>query len=422
MGVGGRVWETELRKDGRSSVTTDTESAYAWVRLGIAVLLSTLGGISLWSVVVVLPAVQAEFAVDRAAASLPYAVTMIGFAVGGVLMGRMADRFGIMLPALIGAVALSVGYVAAGYATSLWQFALVHGLLIALFGGAATFGPIVVDTSHWFTRHRGIAVAIAASGNYLAGTVWPPIVQHFVQTVGWRHTHIGIGVLCAVTMIPLALALHRRAPENHLGATAPMAAPAHTTLGLSPTSLQMLLSIAGFACCVVMSMPQVHIVAYCSDLGYGVTRGAEMLSLMLGLGIVSRVGSGFVADRFGGLPTLLIGSAAQMLALLLYLGFSSLPSLYVISGLFGLFQGGIVPSYAIIIREYLPAREAGMRFGMVIMATLFGMAFGGWISGAIFDATGSYSAAFANGALWNLLNLCIAVALLTRGARRTAPA
>ncbi len=403
-------------------MTTGSESAYAWMRLGISVLLSTLGGISLWSVVVVLPAVQAEFAVDRAAASLPYTLTMVGFAVGGVLMGRLADRFGVMLPALVGAVALSIGYVAAGYATSLWQFALAHGLLIALFGGAATFGPIVADTSLWFSRHRGIAVAIAASGNYLAGTVWPPFVQHFVQTVGWRQTHIGIGVLCAVTMIPLALALHRRPPAHRFDTGAPLARQSHTTLGLSPAALQVLLSIAGFACCVAMSMPQVHIVAYCSDLGYGVTRGAEMLSLMLGLGIVSRIGSGFFADRFGGLPTLLAGSAAQMLALLLYLGFSSLFSLYVISALFGLFQGGIVPSYAIIIREYLPAREAGMRFGMVIMATLFGMAFGGWISGMIFDATGSYSAAFANGALWNLLNLCIAVALLTRGVRRTAPA
>jgi MFS family permease len=171
-----------------------------------------------------------------------------------------------------------------------------------------------------------------------------------------------------------------------------------------------------------MSMPQVHIVAYCSDLGYGVNRGAEMLSLMLALGIVSRVGSGFVADRIGGLPTLLLGSIGQMLALLLYLGFSSLFSLYAVSALFGLVQGGIVPSYALVIREYLPAREAGMRFGVVIMATLFGMAFGGWISGVIFDATGSYSAAFANGALWNLLNACIALALLTRSARRIAAA
>jgi MFS family permease len=404
------------------TAATEPESAYAWVRLGISVLLSTLGGISLWSVVVVLPAVQAEFGVDRAAASLPYTLTMIGFAIGGVLMGRMADRFGVMVPALVGAVALSIGYVAAGYATSLWQFALAHGLLIAMFGGAATFGPIVADTSHWFTRRRGIAVAIAASGNYLAGAVWPPFVQHFVQTIGWRPTHVGIGLLCAVTMVPLALALHRRPPAHRLDAAGAFVSPARATLGMSPVALQVLLSIAGFACCVAMSMPQVHIVAYCSDLGYGVTHGAEMLSLMLGLGIVSRVGSGFFADRFGGLPTLLLGSAAQMLALLLYLGFSGLASLYVISALFGLVQGGIVPSYAMIIREYLPAREAGMRFGMVIMATLFGMAFGGWISGVIFDATGSYSAAFANGALWNLLNLCIAVALLTRGARRMAPA
>ena len=395
---------------------TDPESAYAWLRLGICAVLSTLGGISLWSVVVVLPAVQAEFGVDRATAALPYTLTMIGFAIGGVAMGRLADRFGIMLPALIGAVALSLGYIAAAKATTLWQFALAHGLLIASLGGAASFGPVVTDISHWFSRRRGIAVAIAASGNYLAGTIWPPLVQHFVQTIGWRQTHVGIGVVCAVTMIPLALALHRKPPAQQ--ATMQQAMRVRATLGMSPATLQVALSIAGFCCCVAMSMPQVHIVAYCGDLGYGVTRGAEMLSLMLGLGIISRVGTGFVADRIGGLPTLLLGSIGQMLALLLYLGFSGLGSLYAVSALFGLVQGGIVPSYAIVIREYLPAREAGMRFGVVIMATLFGMAFGGWISGVIFDVTGSYRAAFANGALWNLLNACIAVALLTRASRR----
>jgi MFS family permease len=403
-------------------VTTDAgaESAYAWLRLAICVLLSTLGGISLWSVVVVLPAVQTEFGVDRATASLPYTLTMVGFGVGGVAMGRMADRFGIMLPALIGAAALSLGYIAAASATTLWQFALAHGLLIAMFGGAATFGPMVADISHWFTRRRGIAVAIAASGNYLAGTIWPPLVQHFVQTIGWRQTHLGIGVICAVTMIPLALMLRRRPPAQP--AATRQALRTQASLGLSPAMLQVVLAVAGFCCCVAMSMPQVHIVAYCGDLGYGVARGAEMLSLMLGLGIVSRVGSGVIADRIGGLPTLLLGSVGQMLALLLYLGASGMASLYAISALFGLVQGGIVPSYAVVIREYLPAREAGMRFGVVIMATLLGMAFGGWISGVIFDVTGSYRAAFANGALWNLFNACIALALLTRGARRVAPA
>jgi MFS family permease len=223
-------------------------------------------------------------------------------------------------------------------------------------------------------------------------------------------------------MIPLALVLRGRPPAYALSSTRQFATAAQGSLGLSPGALQMLLGIAGFACCVAMSMPQVHIVAYCGDLGYGVERGAQMLSLMLGLGIISRIGSGFIADRIGGVRTLLLGSLAQMLALLLYLGFSGLTSLYVISALFGLFQGGIVPSYAIIVREYFPAREAGMRFGIVIMATLFGMAFGGWISGVIFDVTGSYNAAFANGVLWNLLNACIALALLTRSARRVAHA
>ena len=407
-----------IRQTGRSPAAVP-ESAYAWLRLALSVLLSTIGGISLWSVVVVLPAVQAEFHIDRAAASLPYTCTMIGFALGGVVMGRLADRFGILLPALIGAIALSLGYVAAAASSTLWQFAAAHGLLVGL-GGAASFSPIVADISHWFTRRRGIAVAIAASGNYLAGTVWPPVVQHFVQTIGWRQTHVGIGVLCALTMVPLAFALRRRpAPDEH---SSVRSTPAQSSLGISPGALQAILAVAGFCCCVAMAMPQVHIVAYCGDLGYGTGRGAEMLSLMLGLGIISRVGSGFVADRIGGLPTLLLGSVGQMLALLLYLGFTALAPLYAISALFGLVQGGIIPSYAIVIREYLPAREAGMRFGIVIMATLFGMAFGGWISGVIFDVTGSYRAAFANGALRNLLNACIALALLTRGARRIAPA
>jgi len=195
------------------------------------------------------------------------------------------------------------------------------------------------------------------------------------------------------------------------------------TLGLSPNALMALLALAGVACCVAMSMPQVHIVAYCGDLGYGVARGAEMLSLMLGFGIVSRVASGFVADRIGGVATLLIGSVLQGVALLLYLLFDGLASLYVISALFGLFQGGIVPMYAVIVRAYFPPRLTGTLVGIVIMATIAGMALGGWLSGAIFDHTGSYWQAFAHGLAWNLLNGTIAVFLLMRARRlRLAPA
>jgi MFS family permease len=195
------------------------------------------------------------------------------------------------------------------------------------------------------------------------------------------------------------------------------------TLGLSPTALMVLLSVAGVACCVAMSMPQVHIVAYCTDLGYGPARGAEMLSAMLGFGIISRIASGFIADRIGGLWTMLLGSALQGVALLLYLLFNGLTSLYVISALFGLFQGGIVPSYAIIIREYFPAREAGSRVSLVLMSSVLGMALGGWVSGEIYDLTRSYQAAFLNGIAWNLINMSIAVWLLIGKSRgRTPPA
>jgi MFS family permease len=397
-----------------------TESPYAWMRLAVTLLLSTIGGVGMWSVVVALPAVQSEFGAARADASLSYTATMIGFGFSGILMGRLSDRFGVIVPVIVGTVAMAAGYTAAGFAGSLSQYTVAQGMLIGV-GSSATFAPLLAHTSLWFTRRRGIAVAIFASGNYLAGTIWPPIVQHFIASAGWRDTYFGIGAFCAATMLPLALLLRRPPPliEIEPGGVRARARPAHG-LGLSSRALQTLLVIAGLSCCVAMSMPQVHLVAYCGDLGYGAARGAQMLSLMLACGIVSRLTFGFICDRIGGLRTLLLGSSLQCVALLLFLPFDGLVSLYVISALFGLFQGGIVPSYAIIVREYFPPTEAGARVGTVIMATLFGMALGGWMSGAIFDLTGSYKAAFLNGTLWNLVNLSIALSLLKRSLKRSS--
>ena len=396
----------------------EAESSYAWGRLAAALALSTLGGVGMWSVVVVLPTVQAEFGVARADASLPYTLTMILFGLGGILMGRLSDRFGIVVPVITGTLALGLGYLVAGSSAGIGQYTLVQGFLIGV-GTSATFAPLLADTSHWFTRRRGIAVAIFACGNYLAGAIWPPVVQHFTETVGWRQTYFGIGLFCLAAMLPLALVLRRKPPLHETilpGSSA--SARAERPLGLSPGALLALLSIAGFACCVAMSMPQVHLVAYCADLGYGPARGAQMLSLMLACGIVSRLTFGWICDRIGGLRTLLVGSGLQGVALLLFLPFDGLVSLYVVSALFGLFQGGIVPSYAIIVREYFSPKEAGARVATIITATLFGMALGGWMSGAVFDLTGSYRAAFANGLLWNLLNMSIAGWLLWRSGFR----
>jgi MFS family permease len=404
----------------RTSVTA--ESRYAWWRLVVSLALSTIGGVGMWSVVVALPAVQAEFAVARGEASLPYTMTMVGFGLASIGLGRLADRFGIIVPVIVGAVAMILGYFAAASATSLWWYALAQGVLIGA-GSAATFAPLLAHVSLWFTRRRGIAVAVFASGNYLAGTVWPPVVQHFIASSGWRSTYFGIAVFCAATMLPLALLLQRPAPITELPLSGVARRPAVVhELGLSSRALLTLLIIAGLSCCVAMSMPQVHLVAYCADLGYGPARGAEMLSLMLACGIVSRISFGFIADRIGGLLTLLLGSSLQGVALLLFLPFNGLVSLYVISALFGLFQGGIVPTYALIVREYFPSHEAGERVGAVITATLFGMALGGWMSGAIYDLTGSYRAAFVNGILFNLLNVSIALFLLRRSIAQPIPA
>jgi MFS family permease len=400
----------------------EADSRYAWLRLAFVLLLMTIGSAGMYVVAVVLPPVQAEFGVARADASLPYTLLMIGFGVGGLLMGRLADRFGVMVPILIGAGGLGLGFVAAGMAGSITGFALAHGVGIGLLGSSATFAPLVADTSLWFVRRRGIAVAICASGNYVAGAIWPPIVQHFVETAGWRATYIGLGIFCALSMPLLALLLRPRPPAAVAGGARHAAVVASTRpFGLSMNHAQGLLCVAGIACCVAMSMPQVHIVAYCGDLGYGAARGAEMLSLMLACGIVSRLVSGVICDRIGGLYTLLLGSVLQGVALLLFIPFDGLTSLYVISALFGLFQGGIVPSYAIIVREHFPPAEAGARVGAVLMCTLLGMALGGWMSGWVFDVTGSYRAAFVNGVAWNLVNLSIVLVLISLHRRRQRP-
>ena len=398
------------------------DSSFAARRLFITLLLMTLGGSSMYVVSVVLPEVQKEFGVSRADASLPYTLMMLGFGAGGLAMGKLADKCGVHVALLIGSLGVGSGFVLAGMSTNIWLFALSHGLLMGFLGSSSTFAPLLADTSLWWNKRRGIAVAVCASGNYLAGSIWPALAQHGVETLGWRNTYIWIGIVCGLGMLGLALFMRQRPPMLAVAAAGSVQSlTSEKPFGMSIRNAHALLCVAGIACCVAMAMPQVHIVAYCSDLGFGAARGAEMLSLMLACGIVSRLISGAICDRIGGLRTLVLGSVLQGLALLMFLPFDGMVSLYVISAMFGLFQGGIVPSYAIIVREYFPAQRAGVLVGAVIMATMIGMALGGWMSGMVFDLTGSYHAAFVNGVLWNALNLSIALFLLWRVQKRARP-
>ncbi|MDJ0686451.1 MAG: MFS transporter [Alphaproteobacteria bacterium] len=399
------------------------DGRYAWFRLGASMLLGIIGSIGMWSYIVVLPAVQAEFGVDRADASFPYTATMIGFAIGNLAIGRFVDRHGVALPVAAAALLLAAGYVLCALFENFLAFAVVQGAFIGI-GTAAGFGPLIADITHWFKRRRGVAVACVASGNYLAGALWSPMIETVTEAEGWRFAYLAIAALVVCVMVPAAFLLRPRAILAPPGAPGgPTLSGGDLSIDLSPRALQILLVAAGLGCCVAMSMPQVHIVAYCVDLGYGASSGTQMLSLMLAGGVASRLFSGVLMDKIGGVRTLLLGSVLQCLALFLYLPFDGLASLYLVSLIFGLSQGGIVPSYAIIVREYMPAREAGARTGMVLMATIIGMALGGWLSGWIFDLTGSYSAAFVNGIAWNLINILIMVLLLLRTGRpRLAPA
>ncbi|MEQ8308941.1 MAG: MFS transporter [Hoeflea sp.] len=392
------------------------DSRYSWTRLGITLAIALVGNVGMWAIIVIMPAVQREFGVDRADASIPYTMTMVGFALGNLLIGRAVDRFGITTALVGAAVTLGSGFALAAASGSIIVLCMMQ--FVVGFGTAASFGPLIADISHWFYRRRGVAVAITASGNYLSGAIWPLVLSGILSDFGWRTAYMVLAALALVLIIPLAMLLKRRLPDEAAAHAQRMSAANARSVSFSPRTLQIMLGIAGIGCCIAMSMPQVHIVSYCVDLGYGPAVGAEMLSLMLMGGVVSRLLSGFLADRLGGVITLLIGSMLQCIALFLYLPFDGMVPLYIVSLIFGLSQGGIVPSYAVIVREYLPPREAGARVGFVIMATIIGMALGGWMSGWIYDLTGSYRMAFLNGIAWNFLNIAIMSLLLFRSRTR----
>ncbi|WP_321830810.1 CynX/NimT family MFS transporter [Thalassovita sp.] len=402
--------------------TSVLDSRYSWGRLALSLLIGLIGNVGMWVVIMVMPDIQAEFNLERAEASYPYVWTMVGFALGNYLIGLLVDRYGIVRVLSGMSLVMAAGFALAAMTPTFFIVSVLH-LLIGL-GTAASFGPLIADISLWFERRRGIAIAIIASANYLSGAFWPVVLSGHLASDGWRGVYMVLALIIAVSVPPLTLLLRRRLPLSEMSAAVAQGAAAGGIGGLSPRQIALILGVAGIACCVAMAMPQVHIVALCVDLGFGPAVGAEMLSLMLLGGVASRLISGLLADQLGGIPTLLIGSALQMLALFLYLPFDGLVSLYVVSTIFGLAQGGIVPSYAVIVRELMPAKEAGRWVGFVMMSTIVGMAFGGWLSGVIYDVSGSYQLAFWNGIVWNLGNIFIItyIFLSARRERQTVQA
>ena len=391
---------------------TRIDSAYAWARVFASLAIMGVGFAGLYSIVVALKPVAADLGATRGGVSLAYAVLFTGFGFGGIVMGWWSDRIGTMWPVLAGSVAIAAGLLLAAQATSLWHIVLAFGLLVGFLGMSAIMVPLVANITHWFDRRRGIATSIVISGSYLAGTMWPPLLQIGIEEIGWRETWARVGIGCFLVMVPLSLLLR---PRMVLPSTSGQdGRRRRRALGFTPTSMQCLLCTAGLGCCIAMATPQAHIVAHATDLGHPAARGAEMLSLVFLGGLVSRVVYGWISDRIGGLRTLVLGSMGQAVTIALFIPVEGLIELYVVCALFGLSQGGIVPSYALIVRRYFLAGESGWRLGWIMLFTMLGMAFGGWLAGLLFDLTGTYATAFSAAIVFNVVNLLIASLFLLR--------
>ncbi len=379
------------------------DSIKSWIRLILLFTIGVIGTVGMWSVVVVMPVIEKEFNIDRGQASLLYATTMVGFGLGNFLIGKIIDKFGLKFPIIFAIIILVSSYLIAMKSNEFW-----HLLILQIFMGTAAatfFGPSMADIGNFFEKRRGLAVAIIASANYVAGAFWPLIISYFLEYTTWKEVYLYIAIICMVIMFPIALFLKNNVASNI--SDNDLSTEGNSLTNLSPNTLQILLILAGIGCCLAMAMPQVHIVALCVERGFGLSIGAEILAVMLFSGMISRVGFGFLSDKIGPVYTLFIGSLLQMLSLVFFLPFDSQLSLYIVSLMFGLSQGGIVPAYAMIIRKYLPIEQVGERVGLVIMATIVGMGLGGWMSGEIFDITQSYKLAFVNGIFWNFTNLLI---------------
>lgn len=415
-----------MHGEGASPGTGSVETPYGWAVVAASTALVAVSFGSNYLVVVGLKPIAEEFGWPRSIPSLAYSLTLFGAGLGGVAMGWLADRIGIFRPALLGALMVGLGAVVAGQAQGALALLLAHGVLMGLLGNSTVFTPLLTNATRWFDRRRGIAVSLVASGQSLAGFAWPPVFRWGIDQYGWRETMTAFGIFAACAMLPIAFVLRRPPPAPPASRKQEGARDAAgRVLGLAPNLVLAMLFLAIIGCCVAMAMPMVHIVAYCSDLGFAAARGAEMLSLLLGSAVASRLLFGGLADRIGALPTLLISSGLQALALALYAWIDTLFGLYMLSVVFGLVFGGIVPSYALAVRELFPESEAGWRIGVVYLGGTIGMGVGGWLGGAIFDLTGAYHAAFLTGFAFNLANLALVVPLVWRHrgpTRRAAPA
>lgn len=399
--------------------TAGQETPFGWLVVVASVALIAVGNGANFVSIVSLKAIAAEFDWPRAIPALAYSLVMLGAGIGGVYIGRWTDRAGMVAPLTMGVLMLGAGCVLTGYATGAVTFLLAQGVCLGLLGNAALYGPLVANVTRWFDRRRGLAVAMVATGQALAGAFWTPVFRAAADSIGWRDTYLYFGIFLTITLLPLVLVFRRRPPAHAASAPGPAGAgSSRPIIYMSAKVVLVLLCVAIVGCCVSMSMPLVHLVSHVSDLGFGLDTGAMTLSVALACAFVSRLAWGWISDRIGGLPTLLITSIWQASALFAMAVVESMAGLFAVAAYFGLGYGGIVPAYALIAREFFPAGHAGQTIGVVVLFGTIGMALGSWMAGAIHDITGTYMDAFLVGYGFNLLNIAIVFFLMSRWQNR----
>jgi MFS family permease len=391
-----------------------TDSAAAWRIAAVSLTLLAVSFGAPWMTTVALKQIAAEVGGSRSVPAAAAALAWFGSGLGGILMGQVAEKIGLRWTASFGALMIAVGLAFSSLGPH-WQLHVGHGLFIGLLGLSCINAPLYVYVSKWFDRRRGSALALISSGTYVAGALWPPIFERAIANFGWRQSMLGFAVLEVIVVVPLALIFLRPAPEAPALSAAPSSASAPgTVLGWPPNMVFVLLALATFLCCVTMSMPQQHLVAFCTDLGISASHGAAMLSLLLGIAFISRQIWGLICDRIGGLRTILLGSLSQVVAMSAFLVTQDEVGLIAVSAAFGLGFAGLIPAYMVAVRELFPARDASWRIPTMLLCSASGMATGGWLAGVIYDWAGFYAPAFATGVAFNMANLLIIILLVGR--------
>ena len=401
------------------------DSAFSWKIAALTLALLSISYGSPLIVIVGMKTMQEQLGTDRSVLALAGALVWVGTGAGGIFMGWLADRIGIRATVAIGACMIAGGLALSSLGT-VWALYVGHGLMVGLFGNAGVYPPLLVYVSRWFSRRRGAAIALISSGQYVAGVTWPALFEYGIDAYGWQAVMLGYAAIVLVCILPGTLFL-KAAP---IPPAPPRLAPGTVAVrarvaNLHPNVAQALICLAGFLCCIPMSIPSAHIVAFCGDIGIKPTHGAAMLSVMLGSAFLARQLWGAMADRIGGLKTVMVGSACQAVAIACFLTTEDETGLFIVAAAFGMGFSGIIPSYSVAIRDLFPASEASWRIPLTLFTAMSGMAFGSWFAGALYDSFGFYAPAFGLGVAFNIANLLIVGFLLLRlaGPRRpTVPA